>query len=103
MIFWKRNWNQNGLLGSFFESYLASFGFALLVMIILGGLLAPILSPQNPYDLTTIKQPITQMVDSTVNILLHQINYPEGKKSKIIKVDPSLVIRNSTIAVKEAK
>ena len=54
MIFWKRNWNQNGLLGSFFESYLASFGFALLVMIILAGLLAPILSPQNPYDLTTI-------------------------------------------------
>ena len=37
------------------------------------------------YDLTTIKQPVTQMVDSTVNILLDQINYPKGKKNKIIK------------------
>ena len=61
------------------------------------------LSSYCAYDLTTIKQPITQMVDSTVNILLQQINYPEGKKNKIIKIDPSLVIRSSTIAVKEAK
>ena len=54
MIFWKKNWNESDLLSSFFGSYLASFGFALLVLIILGGLLAPILSPQNPYDLTSI-------------------------------------------------
>ena len=61
------------------------------------------LASYNAYDLTTIKQPIAQMVDSTVNILLDQINYPEDKCNKVIKIDPYLVIRSSTSKVKETK
>ena len=38
----------------FFDSYLAVFGLVLLVVITLGGILAPFLAPQNPYDLTSI-------------------------------------------------
>ena len=38
----------------FFESHLAVFGLVLFVVITLGGILAPFLAPQNPYDLTSI-------------------------------------------------
>ncbi len=59
------------------------------------------LASYSAYDLTTIKQPITQMVDSTVQILLDQIKYPDRKNTKIIKIDPLLVIRSSTSEAKE--
>jgi peptide/nickel transport system permease protein len=42
------------LLAEFFESRLASFGLALFVVIALAALLAPIISPQNPYDLSQL-------------------------------------------------
>ena len=61
------------------------------------------LASYRAYDLTTIKQPIAQMVDSTVNILLDQVNYPEEKSHKIIKLDPYLIIRSSTSILKETK
>ncbi len=61
------------------------------------------LASYSAYDLTTIKQPIAQMVDSTVNILLDQVNYPEEKSHKIIKLDPYLIIRSSTSILKETK
>ena len=59
------------------------------------------LASYSAYNLTTIKQPITQMVETTVNILLEQINHPKAKKNRIIKIDPILIKRNSTSSVKE--
>ena len=59
------------------------------------------LASYSAYNLTTIKQPITQMVETTVNILLDQINHPKPKKNRIIKIDPILIKRNSTSSVKE--
>ena len=61
------------------------------------------LASYSAYDLTTIKQPIGQMVDSTVNILLDQVSFAEEKRSRIIKLDPYLVIRSSTSTLKETK
>jgi peptide/nickel transport system permease protein len=42
------------LLDEFFESRLAALGLALFVVIALAALLAPIISPQNPYDLAQL-------------------------------------------------
>ena len=71
-------------MSSFFGSYLASFGFALLVLIILGGLLAPILSPQNPYDLTSISisdgrlpPGSKKFTDAPTQILKLKLNLPK--------------------------
>ena len=61
------------------------------------------LASYSAYNLTTIKQPITQMVESTVNILLDQINHPQVQKNQIIKIDPTLIKRNSTSSVKDSK
>ena len=61
------------------------------------------LASYSAYDLTTIKQPIGQMVDSTVNILLDQISLPQDKTNKIIKLDPYLIIRSSTSKLKETE
>jgi peptide/nickel transport system permease protein len=38
----------------FFESKVATAGFVMLVIILLAALFAPIISPQNPYDLSTL-------------------------------------------------
>ena len=59
------------------------------------------LASYSAYNLTTIKQPITQMVETTVDILLEQINHPQAKKNRIIKIDPILIKRNSTASAKE--
>jgi peptide/nickel transport system permease protein len=42
------------LLGDFFESRLATLGLALFVVMALAALLAPLISPQNPYDLAQL-------------------------------------------------
>jgi peptide/nickel transport system permease protein len=42
------------LLAEFFESRLASLGLALFVVVTLAALLAPLVSPQNPYDLSQL-------------------------------------------------
>jgi peptide/nickel transport system permease protein len=42
------------LVGEFAESKLALFGLALFVLILLAAVLAPLLSPQNPYDLAQL-------------------------------------------------
>jgi peptide/nickel transport system permease protein len=42
------------LLAEFFESRLASCGLALFVVVALAALLAPLISPQNPYDLSQL-------------------------------------------------
>lgn len=60
------------------------------------------LASYSAYDLTTIRQPIAQMVDSTVDILLTQIQHPSVAKNKVIKIDPVLVKRG-TCAVKKEK
>ena len=45
------------------------------------------------YDLTTVRQPINNMVDKTVSLLISQL---EGKTAaKQIKVDNELIIRSS--------
>jgi LacI family transcriptional regulator len=59
------------------------------------------LASYSAYDLTTIRQPITQMVDSTVDILLNQIEYPIVAGNKVIKIDPVLVKRGTCAINKE--
>jgi peptide/nickel transport system permease protein len=41
-------------LQGFFSSRIATFGFILLLLILLAAIFAPIISPQNPYDLQQI-------------------------------------------------
>ncbi|MDJ0897003.1 MAG: ABC transporter permease, partial [Alphaproteobacteria bacterium] len=41
-------------LGEFFESKIASVAFAVLCCVIAIALLAPLISPQNPYDLAQV-------------------------------------------------
>ena len=60
------------------------------------------LASYSAYDLTTIRQPIAQMVDSTVDILLNQIEQPTTAGNNVIKIDPVLVKR-STCTVNEEK
>ena len=61
------------------------------------------LASYSAYDLTTIRQPIAQMVDSTVDILLTQIQHPSVAKNKVIKIDPVLVKRGTCAVKKEKK
>ena len=59
------------------------------------------LASYSAYDLTTIRQPITQMVDSTVDILLNQIEHPIVAGNNVIKIDPVLVKRGTCTINKE--
>ena len=60
------------------------------------------LASYSAYDLTTIRQPITQMVDSTVDILLNQIEQPTAVDNNVSNIDPVLVKRG-TCSVNEEK
>ena len=59
------------------------------------------LASYSAYNLTTIRQPITQMVDSTVDILLNQIEHPTLAGNNVIKIDPVLVKRGTCTINKE--
>ncbi len=48
------------------------------------------------YDLTTVRQPVNQMVQATIDILLSQINQDDIKPRRI-EIDGPLVIRGSTL------
>jgi len=52
------------------------------------------------YDLTTVRQPINQMVDATLDLLLRQIKFAEIAPDHI-EIDGPLVIRSSAPARKE--
>ncbi|RJF95509.1 ABC transporter permease [Noviherbaspirillum saxi] len=60
----------------FFSSKVATFGFVVLLLIILAAVFAPVLSPQNPYDLSKLDvmdsrlQPGERSVDGSVKYLL---------------------------------
>jgi len=59
------------------------------------------LASYSAYDLTTIRQPLIQMVDTTVDILLTQIEHPETVNNRVIKIDPVLIKRSSSSVEKE--
>ena len=61
------------------------------------------LASYSAYDLTTIRQPIAQMVDSTVDILLNQIEQPTAIENNVIKIDPVLVKRGTCTVNEEKK
>ena len=46
------------------------------------------------YDLTTVRQPVNQMVDATVEMILAQIAGGQGPRR--IEIDGPLMVRGST-------
>ena len=51
------------------------------------------------YSLTTVRQPVNQMVQETVNTLIEKIENPESTPRKI-KIDGPLILRNSALIPK---
>lgn len=55
------------------------------------------------YNLTTVRQPANRMVDATVDVLLDQIERPETAKTQTIRIEATLVQRNSTSPIKDTR
>jgi len=53
------------------------------------------------YELTTVKQPVDRMVDTTLSVLMDAIKTPGSEASEVV-ISPSLILRSSSRQIKSS-